>query len=110
MTTTSATRRGDQKINPGDTGGKIPRGNFSVGITDARNSASTIDGGAPVYLGPANGLVVESPDAPTATPDFDRGDARREATPVALPSSRGAQRRSNPAAARDFWTASLRSR
>ena len=33
--------------------------------TDARRSSSTTDGGAPVYLGPANGLVVESSGAPT---------------------------------------------
>ena len=52
--------QGAKKINPGDTGGKIPCGNFSVSITDARHSASTIVAGAPVYLGPANGLVVES--------------------------------------------------
>ena len=38
---------------------------FPVSLTDARHSASTIEGGAPVYLGPANGLVVESADAPT---------------------------------------------
>ena len=61
MTTTSATRfwiadetaanfdlctwleiQGAKKINPGATGGKIPRGNFSVGITDARRSTGTI--------------------------------------------------------------------
>ncbi|MGA8171561.1 MAG: metal-dependent hydrolase [Methylocystis sp.] len=56
--------QGAQKINPGNTGGKIPCGNFSVSLTDARHSASTIVDGAPVYLGPANGLVVES-SAPT---------------------------------------------
>jgi L-ascorbate metabolism protein UlaG (beta-lactamase superfamily) len=37
--------QGAQKINSGNTGGKIPRGNFSVGITDAHHSASVIDGG-----------------------------------------------------------------
>ena len=40
--------QGAQKINPGNTGGKIPCGNFSVGITDARHSASTVEVGAPV--------------------------------------------------------------
>ena len=40
--------QGAKKINPGNTGGKIPCGNFSVGITDARHSASTIVDGAPV--------------------------------------------------------------
>jgi L-ascorbate metabolism protein UlaG (beta-lactamase superfamily) len=57
--------QGAKKINPGNTGGKIPCGNFSVSLTDARHSASTIMDGAPVYLGPANGLVVESAEAPT---------------------------------------------
>jgi L-ascorbate metabolism protein UlaG (beta-lactamase superfamily) len=57
--------QGAQKINPGNTGGKIPCGNFSVSLTDARHSASTMEGGAPIYLGPANGLVVESFGAPT---------------------------------------------
>ena len=57
--------QGAKKINPGNAGGKIPCGNFSVSITDARHSASTIVDGAPVYLGPANGLVVESAEAPT---------------------------------------------
>jgi hypothetical protein len=38
--------QGAQKINSVDTGGKIPCGNFSVDITDARHFASTIDGGA----------------------------------------------------------------
>jgi hypothetical protein len=47
---------GAQKINPGATGGKIPRGNFSVGITDVRHSATTIEADAPVYLGSANGF------------------------------------------------------
>jgi L-ascorbate metabolism protein UlaG (beta-lactamase superfamily) len=54
--------QGAQKINSGDTGDKIPRGNFSVGITDARHSVSTIEASAPVYLGPANGLAVDSAD------------------------------------------------
>ena len=40
--------QGAQKIDPGVTGGKIARGNFSVGITDACHSASTIVDGAPV--------------------------------------------------------------
>jgi L-ascorbate metabolism protein UlaG (beta-lactamase superfamily) len=57
--------QGAQKINSGNTGGDIRCGNFLVSLTDARHSASTIEGGAPVYLGPANGLVVESAEAPT---------------------------------------------
>jgi L-ascorbate metabolism protein UlaG (beta-lactamase superfamily) len=40
--------QGAKKINPGNPGDKIPRGNFSVGITDARHSASTVEAGAPV--------------------------------------------------------------
>jgi L-ascorbate metabolism protein UlaG (beta-lactamase superfamily) len=57
--------QGAQKTNPGNTGGRIPCGGFFVSLTDARHSASTMIDGAPVYLGPANGLIVESPGEPT---------------------------------------------
>ncbi len=57
--------QGARDINPGNTGGRIPCGEFSVSLTDARHSASTIVDGAPVYLGPANGLIIESPGSPT---------------------------------------------
>ncbi len=57
--------QGASNINPGNTGGRIPCGDFSVSLTDARHSASTTINGAPVYLGPANGLVIESPGHPT---------------------------------------------
>ena len=57
--------QGVENTNPGNTGGKIPCGDFSVTLTDARHSSSAIEDGKPVYLGPANGLVVESPGAPT---------------------------------------------
>ena len=56
--------RGAKKANSGNTGGKIPCGNFSVSLTDARHSASTIYKRRP-SIWPANGLAVESPDAPT---------------------------------------------
>ncbi len=57
--------QGAKNINPGNTGGRIPCGEFSVSLTDARHSASTTINGAPIYLGPANGLIVESAHAPT---------------------------------------------
>jgi L-ascorbate metabolism protein UlaG (beta-lactamase superfamily) len=57
--------QGGADVNPGNTGGRIPCGEFSVSLTDARHSASMIVDGAPVYLGPANGIVIESPGAPT---------------------------------------------
>ncbi|QGM45306.1 metal-dependent hydrolase [Methylocystis heyeri] len=57
--------QGAQNTNPGNTGGRIPCGEFSVSLTDARHSASTMIDGAPIYLGPANGLIVESPGEPT---------------------------------------------
>jgi hypothetical protein len=91
--------QGAKKINPA-TGGKIPYGNFSVAITDARHSASMIDGGP----------VKRYFDFETVIPrQYGSGDARREGTPAALPSLRGARRRSNPGATRDSWIASLRS-
>lgn len=50
--------KGAENINPGNTGGVIPCGEFSVALTPALHSASTFVDGAPVYLGNPNGVVL----------------------------------------------------
>ncbi|MCI4679492.1 metal-dependent hydrolase [Rhodoblastus acidophilus] len=50
--------KGAENINPGNTGGTIPCGEFSVALTPALHSASTIIDGKPVYLGNPNGAVL----------------------------------------------------
>lgn len=50
--------QGAQNVNPGNTGGVIPCGEFSVALTPAVHSASTIIDGKPVYLGNPNGVVL----------------------------------------------------
>lgn len=50
--------QGVQNVNPGNTGGTIPCGEFSVALTPALHSACTIVDGKPVYLGNPNGVVL----------------------------------------------------
>jgi L-ascorbate metabolism protein UlaG (beta-lactamase superfamily) len=50
--------QGVAKINPGNTGGTIACGDFSVSFTQALHSSSTIVDGKFVYLGNPMGLVV----------------------------------------------------
>ena len=50
--------KGAENINPGNTGGMIPCGDFSVALTPALHSASTMIDGQPVYLGNPNGVVM----------------------------------------------------
>ena len=50
--------QGVENVNPGNTGGTIPCGGFSVALTPALHSASTIEHGKPVYLGNPNGVVI----------------------------------------------------
>ncbi len=57
--------QGATNINPGNTGGTIPCGDFAVSFTDARHSSGTVVNGKSVYLGNPNGLVVSKPGAPT---------------------------------------------
>jgi L-ascorbate metabolism protein UlaG (beta-lactamase superfamily) len=56
--------RGVENINPGNTGGVIPCGEFSVALTPAVHSASTMIDGEPVYLGNPNGVVLLPNDGP----------------------------------------------
>ena len=56
--------QGASNINPGNTGGVIPCGAFSVALTPALHSASTIIDGKPVYLGNPNGVVLMPESGP----------------------------------------------
>jgi L-ascorbate metabolism protein UlaG (beta-lactamase superfamily) len=57
--------QGVANINPGNTGGTIPCGDFAVSFTDARHSSGTVVNGKSVYLGNPNGLIVTKPGSPT---------------------------------------------
>jgi L-ascorbate metabolism protein UlaG (beta-lactamase superfamily) len=57
--------RGVAKVNPGNTGGTIGCGDFSVSFTQALHSSSTIVNGQPVYLGNPFGIVVTPRRGPT---------------------------------------------
>ena len=50
--------QGAENINPGNTGGTIPCGGFSVALTPAVHSSSTMVDGKNVYLGNPNGVVI----------------------------------------------------
>jgi L-ascorbate metabolism protein UlaG (beta-lactamase superfamily) len=50
--------QGAENINPGNTGGTIPCGGFSVALTPALHSSSTTIDGKTVYLGNPNGVVI----------------------------------------------------
>jgi L-ascorbate metabolism protein UlaG (beta-lactamase superfamily) len=56
--------QGAGNINPGNTGGTIPCGEFSVALTPALHSASTMIDGKPVYLGNPNGVVLLPKEGP----------------------------------------------
>ncbi|RFB80660.1 metal-dependent hydrolase [Methylovirgula sp. 4M-Z18] len=55
---------GVQNINPGNTGGTIPCGDFSVSFTQALHSSGITRDGKSIYLGNPNGMVIKHPDAP----------------------------------------------
>jgi L-ascorbate metabolism protein UlaG (beta-lactamase superfamily) len=57
--------QGAQYINPGNTGGTIPLGPFSVSFTQALHSSATIFNGQAIYLGNPNGIVVAPKDGPS---------------------------------------------
>jgi L-ascorbate metabolism protein UlaG (beta-lactamase superfamily) len=58
--------RGVKKLNPGNTGGTIHTGGFSVTFTNAlHSSATTTEDGITHSLGNANGLVLHFDDEPT---------------------------------------------
>ncbi|MBI1868211.1 MAG: metal-dependent hydrolase [Methylocystis sp.] len=57
--------QGAADINPGNTGGTVPCGDFTVSFTPAWHSSGTLRDGASVYLGNPNGLVVACENGPT---------------------------------------------
>lgn len=57
--------QGIGKINPGNTGGTIDCGDFSVSFTQALHSSATIVDGKPLYLGNPMGLVITPADGPS---------------------------------------------
>ena len=56
--------QGIENINPGNTGGTLPCGEFSVALTPAIHSASTFVDGKPLYLGNPNGVVIMPNNGP----------------------------------------------
>jgi L-ascorbate metabolism protein UlaG (beta-lactamase superfamily) len=57
--------KGAQNINPGNTGGTIDCGAFSVTFTQALHSSAAIVDGQMIYLGNPNGMIVKPKDAPS---------------------------------------------
>lgn len=56
--------QGVKRINPGNPGGTVDCGGFTVSFTKAIHSSSDIDGTAVTYLGNPMGLVVKAPGEP----------------------------------------------
>jgi L-ascorbate metabolism protein UlaG (beta-lactamase superfamily) len=57
--------QGAENINPGNTGGTIDCGAFSVSLTQALHSSGTVVHGKSIYLGCPNGIVITPKDAPS---------------------------------------------
>lgn len=57
--------QGAPRINPGNTGGTVPCGDFTVSLAPAWHSSGTTRAGRSVYLGNPNGLVVACENGPT---------------------------------------------
>jgi L-ascorbate metabolism protein UlaG (beta-lactamase superfamily) len=57
--------QGVENINPANTGGTVPAGEFTVSFTQALHSSGTVVNGASVYLGNPNGIVIKHPAAST---------------------------------------------
>jgi L-ascorbate metabolism protein UlaG (beta-lactamase superfamily) len=56
--------QGAENINPGNTGGVIPCGDFSVALTPALHSSGAVVDGRSIYLGNPNGVVLLPEDGP----------------------------------------------
>lgn len=64
--------QGIENINPMGCGGSVDVGPFSVSLTQAHHTSSSLSGGwPPVYLGNPNGIVVRPKDEP---PIYHMGD------------------------------------
>lgn len=57
--------QGIENINPGNTGGMIDCGAFSIGFTQALHSSGTIVNGQYVYLGNPMGIIITPKDGPS---------------------------------------------
>jgi len=56
--------QGVNNINPGNTGGTVSCGEFTVTFTQALHSSGTTKDGASIYLGNPNGIIIKHPEAP----------------------------------------------
>ena len=56
--------QGVENINPGNTGGTVPCGEFTATFTQALHSSGTVKDGQAIYLGNPNGIVIKHPAAP----------------------------------------------
>ncbi len=56
---------GATNINPGNTGGTVPCGDFAVTLTPAQHSSGIVRDGRSIYLGNPNGLVILPDNAPS---------------------------------------------
>ena len=57
--------QGARNINPGNTGGTIACGEFTVTLTQALHSSGATKDGKSIYLGNPNGMIIRHKDAPT---------------------------------------------
>jgi L-ascorbate metabolism protein UlaG (beta-lactamase superfamily) len=54
--------QGAENINPGNTGGTVSAGDFTVTFTQALHSSGTTKDGQSIYLGNPNGLILKTGD------------------------------------------------
>jgi len=52
--------KGADNMNPGNTGGTVECGGFSVTFTHALHSSGTVEDGKSIYLGNPNGLIIKA--------------------------------------------------
>ena len=57
--------QGAQNINPGNTGGTVDCGGFTVSFTQAHHSSGVTRDGQSIYLGNPNGVVIKAPGEKT---------------------------------------------
>ena len=57
--------QGAENINPGNTGGSVDCGGFTVAFTQALHSSGTMKDGKSIYLGNPNGVVISAKGEPT---------------------------------------------
>ncbi|MEY3553770.1 MAG: hypothetical protein RL735_2118 [Pseudomonadota bacterium] len=57
--------QGVQNINPGNTGGTVDCGGFTVSFTQALHSSGTVKDGQSIYLGNPMGIVIKAPGEKT---------------------------------------------